>query len=960
MKQSFFKRALFIGLLVIIQGCQQKIVQHKTTHETWPSVTRETKPWSRWWWQGSAVTKDGITSELEAFKDAGLGGLEITPIYGVLGYEDQFVEYLSPQWMDLFMHTLREAERLDLGIDMATGTGWPFGGPWVTEADACKNIEYRLYELSAGESLKEKIEFVQPSFLRVAGNQIYKRSVRDENSRVDLPKATFDNLIRPIEANKNLQALAIDQVKFSRPLDIKALRGYDEQNNVVDLLEKLDSNNFLRWTAPKGKWRIYAVFEGSHGKMVERAGPGGEGNVIDHFSNAAVKNYLSHFDVAMKDHDVTSLRAFFNDSYEVDDAKGAADWTPELFNAFQLKHGYDLRDHLPALFNQDANTEKNERILSDYRETIADLVLNNFTMSWKSWAHAKKALIRNQAHGSPSNILDLYGVVDIPEIEGTEPLRIKMASSVGNVMGKKLVSSESATWLNEHFESNLADIKKAVDLFLVNGVNHIFYHGTCYSPKEAPWPGWLFYAAVHLNTRNPLWKDFSALNKYITRSQSLLQATKAAHDVLLYFPIYDRYATHGAEMIEHFDGLGKQFENTAFERSAIFLSERGYTFDFISDRQIGNAVVQDKKIKTEGGALYQTIVIPKCKYMPLKTLSALSTLVSQGATIVIVDDFPESFSGYKDLKESEQMFDNVIERMTLAPGVLKGSDLQGLLEKAHVKREQLVDHGLQFERKQDALGRTVYFIRNETQMTFDGWIPLNEKASSILIQDPMSGLSGAAKIRAEKTGVTMVYLQLTPGQSVFLTTMTPDNIEQPYPYTKLAGNATAVTGPWTVTFKAGGPTLPKTIITSSLSSWTLFEGDGYERFSGTAAYVVRFAKPAVKSRHWLLDLGEVKESAVVVLNGKAIGTLIGPVYQLMIEDQILSNENVLEVHVSNLMANRIADLDRRGIPWKNFYNVNFPARKSENRFNGLFDAAHWKPHASGLLGPVMLRPVTIQ
>ena len=106
---------------------------------------------------GSAVTKEGLTKEMEAYKKAGLGGLEITPIYGVYGTEKQFVNYLSPQWMDLLRHTLREAERLDMGIDMATGTGWPFGGPWVSLEDACKNMEFKTYELKAGQKgLKRK------------------------------------------------------------------------------------------------------------------------------------------------------------------------------------------------------------------------------------------------------------------------------------------------------------------------------------------------------------------------------------------------------------------------------------------------------------------------------------------------------------------------------------------------------------------------------------------------------------------------------------------------------------------------------------------------------------------------------------------------------------------------------------------------------------------------------------
>jgi len=66
------------------------------------------------------------------------------------------------------------------------------------------------------------------------------------------------------------------------------------------------------------------------------------------------------------------------------------------------------------------------------------------------------------------------------------------------------------------------------------------------------------------------------------------------------------------------------------------------------------------------------------------------------------------------------------------------------------------------------------------------------------------------------------------------------------------------------------------------------------------------------------------------------------------------------VSVTNLSANRIRDLDRRGVPWKKFYNVNFPARFPENRgSDGLFSAAKWEPLESGLLGPVTLTPLTV-
>ncbi len=961
---------IFIGLFAL--SCQLQTFQKPE----WPAIARETKPWSRWWWHGSSVTREGITAEMEAYKKAGLGGLEITPIYGVYGDEKNFVDYLSPQWMELFLHTLREAERLDMGIDMATGTGWPFGGPWVGDADACKAIEYKIYELKEGESIMEKIEFIQQPFLRAVGNLIYEvndnavtedrlahGTTKEPKARVDPKQIDIKKLAQPISANTNLQELALDQVKFEKPLALVALHAYSDGGESVELMDKV-ADGKLNWTAPQGNWKVYAVFEGSHGKMVERAGPGGEGNVIDHFSAVALKNYLSRFDSAMNKEDIKSLRAFFNDSYEVDDARGAADWTPGFFETFKQKQGYDLRDHIPNWLGQDSNTEMNERILSDYRETISELVLNNFTLPWKEWAHGKHAIIRNQAHGAPSNILDLYAAVDIPEIEGTEPLRIKMASSAGNVTGKKLVSSESATWLDEHFESNLGDIKDAVDLFFLNGINHIFYHGTCYSPVEEPWPGRLFYAAVHLNPRNSLWNDFDALNAYVTRCQSMLQQSSADNDVLLYFPIYDRFAAHGPEMIEHFDGVGKQFENTAFRKSAEVMLGSGYAFDFISDKQIRNTSWKGNRLCTESNHKYKVVLIPHCRYIPIETLQHIYTLAEEGATVIFYDGLPESFSGYGN-KESTKKFNDLIAQLPLSGEkkigkgiVLAGIDLDAVLAKAGLERETLVDAGLRYIRKITPEEQIQYFISNSTDSYYEGWVSLTQDATDVVLLDPMSAEIGKAKVK-NSAGKSEVYVQLQPRQSIFLNLYDGHVAAGDFNYFETTKDSILFKGPWAVSFIQGGPAIPKPVTIDSLTTWTNFSGKGYDVFSGTATYTYEFDTPSSittsGSSTWLLDLGKVHESAEVILNGKSLGKFIGPVYQVQIDQSFIQDHNTLQVRVSNLMANRIIDLDKRNVFWKKFYNVNFPARKAENRVNGLFTASHWSPRPSGLLGPVRLK-----
>src|SRR5690606_2490038 len=178
-----------------------------------------------------------------------------------------------------------------------------------------------------------------------------------------------------------------------------------------------------------------------------------------------------------------------------------------------------------------------------------------------------------------------------------------------------------------------------------------------------------------------------------------------------------------------------------------------------------------------------------------------------------------------------------------------------------------------------------------------------------------------------------------------------------FSYVRVRGDRVMVVGPWSYTFFKGGPALHEPQTIPVLLSWTALDVEGGNDFSGTARYTRVLELPDDWDGDVLLDLGTVKESARVLINGVAIDTLIGPKYVTVIDRQRFTGSDTLQVEVSNLMANRVADLDRRGVFWKRFYNVNFPARLAENRRDGLFTAAHWAPLESGLLGPVSITPV---
>lgn len=948
--------AILLVMILWTAGCTNRAIQEESGKIEWPEQTPETRPWTRWWWFGSAVTEQDITVMLEAFQKAGLGGVEITPIYGVRGFENQFTDFLSAAWMDKLVYTLTEAKRLGLGVDLANASGWPFGGPWVEEADATKNFVSNVLEVGGGTHFKAEIKYVQQPL------------VRTQSGRT----VAIDAIKAPVTANDDLQEYAFDQVRYEKELPLLMLtankmgpQGFDE---VIDLTGQV-KDGMLDWTAPPGDWLLCALFQGDHGKMVERAGPGGEGQVIDHFSASALKNYLAKFDEAFKGYDLSYLRYFFNDSYEVDDAQGESNWTPNFIREFKQFHGYDLSDYLPALLGKDT-PETNNRVMYDYRTAISRLLMVRYTENWRAWSVRHGKGIRNQAHGSPANVLDLYAASDVPEIEGSELVNLKSAPSAAHVTGKRLISSESGTWLGEHFQSTLGDMKVALDTFFLAGVNHVFYHGTAYSPQDAPWPGWLFYAAVHFTPVNSFWDDFSALNQYAARAQSFLQAGKPANDVLLYFGIADFWseAEPSKQLLRSFHS-NRLFNGLTMKTCGDFLTENGYSWDAISDTQLLDVSYRSGTLQT-GDSRYKTVIIPEAHYMPAKTFEQLISLARAGATIVFHKTLPEDAPGLADLESSRARMQTLKKELSFEPKgdihvaacgkgqVVVSEHLDDLMSYAGVAPESLYKQGLRCIRRLKEDGNFYYFITNPGTERKDEWVALQADYASVACYNPMTGAAGYAHTR-ETNGKTEIHLQLNPGESLVVETFRGLYTGNTYPYYQLADTSTLISldSGWALAFVKGGPMLPDTVAVDQLGSWTAY-GPDYAAFSGTAEYTVTIPDLPSGADAWRLDLGRVGESAAVYLNDEYLGTLISRPYVLDIPAKRFKGADKLTVNVANLMANRIADMDKKGIAWRIFYNTNFNARLRSNVGpDGKFTAKDWKPRASGLSGTVTMKPL---
>jgi hypothetical protein len=897
-----FARAwAIVVLLVAATSLQNARAQLPADPLAWPEVTQTARPWTRWWWHGSAVDEANITRLLETYQAAGLGGVEITCIYGVRGAEDRERPYLSESWLSAVRHTLREAKRLNMGVDLPTGSGWRMGGPSVTEEDANAQLVLRAEPVSGG---------------------LFER--------------TFAS---------------------GRP---QALVAYSPNGETVDLTSQINADGILKHELPSGAWTVYSLTQRWSRDNVKRPAPGGEGRNINPYSRRSLDHYLEYFGAKIGDLPKDGIRAQFHDSFEYE-----GNWCDEFLAEFEMRRGYRLQDHLPELDGKGQPAEI-AKIKHDYRETLSDLVLDNLIKPWTDWSHAHGMLARNQSHGSPANWLDLYAAVDIPETESFgrlaggdgNPLMFKFASSAAHVAGRPLVSSETATWLDEHYHATLGEIKEMVDRQFLAGVNHVIYHGTAYSPADAAWPGWVFYASTQLNPQNPIWRDLPALNAYVARCQSILQSTKPDNDILLYWPIHDLWQDAGGLRMDlRVHNAPEWLLGTPFGKVAQWLDENGYMFDYVSDRLLDKCTVKDGRIETPGGN-YRTIIVPKTTYLPTSTAQSLLALAKDGITVWFEEQLPGVGPGFGDAGGSAFGAVNAGRFLLTQPtefeaGKGKFSIWRRQFDASQDRRETWrAAEKLNFIRRKSDSGH-VYFIRNEGAEAYDGWITPAVEWQNAILMDPLDGRTEVAATRTEN-GRRQVQLRLGAGQTMFVRTLRDSqNVSQRVALPERNGLVPiALSGEWSVEFVDGGPELPAATKIENLESWTKFAGEPGERFAGTVRYSRSFnIQPDL--RHWTLDLGKVADSARVIVNGKPAATLIAPPFRSEVE---LAEQNEIVIEVTNVAANRIRDLDRRRVEWKIFKDINIVGINYRP-----LDASRWPVREAGLLGPVtLLRPTKLE
>lgn len=929
------------GVAVLPAQAKQRAASFQQVFQYPPS---QAKPWVRWWWPGGVVSGDELRREIQVLNQAGFGGAEIqafNPAIPKLTKDERtrVHDYAN----DTFFAHLKicgdaAAER-GMRIDSTFGSAWPSGGGFAITP------ELALLELTpALTSVRAPLN--GPIRLNVPGNTRKFGALSALDARNKDPRA--QDWRDRLAARQKLVAVvalkgtapALDNNKNYRSAVVKAAGSVDTPGGIV-VTDKLRADGVLDWIPPTdGDWQI-VVFKQFAVDSSVMAGVGeGPQLVLDHFNRAAFDAHAQRVGapLAPGGKPQRGLRATFVDSLEL---MPDMYWSEDLLAQFQTRRGYDLTPYLPLLlqpgwmeaWNAHASLpyfdagDIGERIRADYRLTLSELLNENFWKPFIEWNRRHGLSSRVQAHGGPSDLLQSYGMADIPETEdlesGGDTHFMRLARAAANLYGRELVGCESLCWPAKPFEITPAQWQARVNLLFASGVNAIVMHGFPYALHQDAWPGWFPFApspflagfSSMISEANPLWGAIGTLNSYVTRIQSIMQGGRNVVPVAVYLG-----------EIGYFHGI----EPTATTGLLEELLHQGYDYDRINDDCILKGSVSAGCLQTSGGARYCALILPSRAGLRANTAAQLERLASKGLRIFYVDRPPSRDEGNFDRERLDAVTQRAVQA-TLDAGarIVNAAALAAALRTAGIPANLTFISAPCLFVEKELGGRSAYFLHNPRQEAVNVAFTTRAAGNPELWNAFDGTRTGLKPVRTK--GQTEIRLDIGAGAAALIVFT---NERLPAASSWIAVDTADVSKRrWTLAVqghKHAGKPFQQTLTLDRLQDWR--EIEGLDDLSGQAVYSAdvtldpSWMKPG--AGHFL-DLGSVHDMASISVNGKHLGTLIAPPFQLDIGKALRAGVNRLAITISNSPNNAMVD----------------------SKLPGLKDL---KPKPAGLLGPVKI------
>lgn len=962
------RRALLTGFVgLVVGGAGGAAVAENDLAVRFAQPDGAVRPWVWTHWLHGNVTREGITRDLEAIQRAGLGGITMFDV-AQAGIPAGPNLYFSTDWQGLFAWQIVEARRLGLEVMSQNGPGYSGnGGPWITPRLASQKIVESATRVSGGQRFVGKLP--QPETLGGFYRDVAVVAVMETDAQasfriegLSLKRLVWTNYIKWAGARSApLEAVAPPEVCI--PL-----------TNILNLTGKMKADGSLDWNAPPGTWTLLRFGHTWTGQSTLPAPPGGTGPECDKLDRRGIRTHFEHVMKRMVElagpEAGRTFHTFFADSWEA----GGQNWTERMPQEFKRRRGYDILPWLPVMTGRVVgDLQTSERFLYDLRQTVSELMVENFWAELQRLCHAHRMKLAVQPYITTGNDLDAANKVDEPMGEcwaiPNGPITdyrqtIKAAASVADLNGRPVVGVEAFTsTAAERWQSHPATLKALGDQMFCLGANRLQFHRFAMQRFPQIGPGMMMAGWGQQYDRTQTWWEWSKpWHDYLARCQLLLRQGPVVADVLAVVPEEPLYR---------------------FEHQPI----PGFDYDACGPDNFKRVALRDGKVTFGEGRKYQLITVDHTGTMTLERLRHIRELVWAGG--VLLGEPPRATPGLEDVPRADVELRRLaaeiwgetdeVERVFGKGRVLRGITPAQALMKLGVQPDFTGPTNVTWIHRAGP-GVDVYFIASAASEAFSARCTFRITGRQAELWEPDTGLirpldtlpsaSGglAAEIPLGPSGSAFVVFRAARSEAPAVSSVVRDR-EGVYP--AAGGNASALPGPWTLTFPAGsGVSAPLQL--SQLVSWSELADDNARHFSGTASYRTRFEVPEKRSKV-LLDLGHVEVMAQVRVNGRDLGILWKPPYRVDVTDVVNTGTNTLEIAVVNLWVNRLigdaalpedAERDKNGrlLSWPDWV---LAGRKSPTGRRSFVTFPLWKKDealkASGLLGPVTVHlPVAIK
>jgi hypothetical protein len=931
-----------------------------------------------WWWLNSNVTKDAISRDLEQMKAKGFSGALIFDAGGAEQRGNRQVPagplFASPQWRELFVHAVREADRLGLELSLNITSGWNLGGPMVTPDMAAKTLTWSQMRIEGptSEPLQLPIPRHRSDYYRDIAVLAYPLSDKSL-SRAHQP-------IRDLEKKAVFEEIGWDAPDCRFLLvDVPAVEGEEDAavEDIINLTDKMSPDGTLTWQALVGKWAVLRFGFTLGSTRVSTSSGDWQGLVIDYMDSEIFKQYWDQVVVPILD-DVgplvgQTLKYLCTDSWEC----GGANWSQHFQREFAKRRGYDLTPYLPVIAGKIIeNRDVSNRFLADFRKTVGDCIAENHYQYFAELARQRgmgTAPESGGPHAGPFDALKCLGRSDIamgefwvPSPHRPRPFErfyVKQTSSAAHTYGLKFVGAEAFTSIGPHWNDVLwSSHKPSFDHEVCSGLNLCFIHTFTCSPKEMGLPGQEYFAGTHFNPNVTWWEYADAFLDYLHRCQFLLQQGNFVADCLYY-------------QGDHVPNLRRLKED---DPAGVL---PGYDYDAVSEEiLLEQTTVSDGCIYLYSGMQYRLLVLPDHRVLSLAALKKIKELVYNGATVL----------GHKPLKTvSLTGYPRCDEEFVNLADMVWGLDNQPTGEHAfgngkviwgYTAHQAVLQMGIEpdFEIQVNVLtaildyihytiqDTDIYFVCNQTDQTQDVTCTFRIAGRQPELWNPLNGDVCEAKAFKQTDGRNEVPLHFAPYGSWFVifhkpipahgltltTTRTNTEVSVCQWISQCPSVVYTIEGPWDVNFWAwpsltGDPAWggQQSVTFDTLISWTNHSDPNVKNYSGKATYKKIFdcALQLSDTDSYWLDLGDVKDMGIasVCLNGKDLGIVWTKPFQVDISGVLKTGNNELEIDVVNSWRNRL------------LADQKLPMDKRLSRTN-IRVKPDWQPLDSGLLGPVQI------